>query len=116
MTNPQRLRTTIAETKIHWANRLADMAFTFYMEGRYTDASEHIYKALALDPSQHERFEAAARRIQTRATNRNQPIAARLSLRLQTQCRLVAAGITPDDKAISEVLNWNQTLGAIDGK
>lgn len=108
--NPARLRASIAETKRHWADRLLQLATAAYFNRDYDGATELLIRALALDPGQSERIEAAGQRIQARAGRESKTIASQLTLDLQTQCRLAAAGIGPDDQGIQGVINWNTDL------
>ena len=110
-----RLRTTIEQTRRHWADRLIELATAAYRARDYERSTELLTRALALDPGQADRIEAAGARIAARSGTEGRSIASRLSLQLQTACRLAVAGITDDDRAIQSVLNWNADVATRHG-
>jgi hypothetical protein len=105
--NPARLRASVQETRHHWADRLLELATSAYRAHEYERATELLIRALALDPGQSERIEAAGKRIAQKSSSAGKSIESQLTLELQTRCRLAAAGIGADDQGIQGVINWN---------
>ena|ERR1039457_1824134 len=105
--DPQRLRATIEETRRHWADRLIELATRAYRARDYQRAAEMLVRALALDPGQAERIEHAGERVRAKAGGGS--IASRLTLDLQTKCRLAVAGVTGEET--QAVLTWNAGAG-----
>ena len=68
------------ETRRQWAEQLMDQASAAYRQEQYPRAIEMLTRALALDPGQSERIEAAQQRISARAGTSGETIATRLSL------------------------------------
>lgn len=108
--NPETLRATIDETRRHWCDRLIELATAAYRARDYAQAAELLIRALALDPAQAARIEAAGQRVRAKAGGGS--VASRLTLTLQTACRLAVAEVPETD--IQTLLNWNTAAAGRD--
>jgi hypothetical protein len=102
-------RTSIEATRRHWAERLLALATTAYWERDYQRATEMLVRALALDPAQTCRIEAAMERVNAKAGTTG-TAASRLTLGQQTTVRMACAQV--GDGQAEPLIAWNDALGA----